>query len=137
MKHAKHGQVSTEIIILLVVIMGLFLILLTVSEKRDDQLAGIKKYLSAKDIADDVAWNINSALISGFGARRSFAIPAKLSDGTAFNVTVDGPSRSVLVEWGSRMYVAPLLTSNMTGNTTLAQGLVNVTNILGVIKVEE
>lgn len=134
---SKLAQVSTELIILLFVVMGLFLVLLTVSNSRETQLAGIKQYLSAKDVADTAAWSINTALVGGFGSRRSFFVPAKLVDGTEFNVTINASRRSVIVEWRNREYIAPLLTSDVIGNKTLAQGRVNVTNTIGVINVAQ
>ena len=133
----KLCQASTELMILLFIIMGLFLVMLSVSSSREDQLRGIKEYLSAKDIGDSVAWNINSAIVGGYGNRRALFIPAKLSDNTVFNLTVDAAARYVIIEWGSRYYTAPLLTSSIAGNTTLVQGRVNITNVLGVIEVAE
>ncbi len=133
----QKSQVSVELITLLVVLTGLFLVILSVSEHRENQLTGIKQYLSAKDVGDKVSWSINSALISGYGSKRTFYIPAKLLDGANFNVTINATARSVIITWVGRHYKSPLLTSNLTGNTSLSMGEVNITNIMGTINVSQ
>ena len=133
----KSSQVSVELITLLFILTALFLVVLSVSDHREAQLAGVKLYLSAKDIGDKVAWNINTAVISGFGSKRTFYLPAKLSDGSSYNVTINAATRAVIVTWKTRHYSSPLLTSNVVGNTSLSMGEINVTNVLGQINVTQ
>lgn len=133
------SQVSIDFIIVTSAMMLVFLFLLTVIDHRSTELSGITTRLSAKEVADNLAWNINEAFISGYGSKKSIFVPESLYDQTNFNLTVIPRARLVQITWGTgtQQYTSPLVTSNITGNLTLVQGMLNITNDEGTIKIEE
>ncbi len=137
MRPERKGQVTTELIIMSAVVFILFLFIAVIINQKNTQVIGYKRYLSAKDVGDQAAFTINQVYITGYGASNFFYVPASLSDGTSFNMTIYPSAREVVVEWGQQQYIAPLLTSDIAGNLTLLDGRVEVTNNVGEIDVSE
>jgi uncharacterized membrane protein (Fun14 family) len=126
-----------EFLVVLTFIMLIFLFLFTVISQRRDQLLSINRLLSAKETADSVAWNINEAFIAGYGTKKSIYLPNTLADNTNFSLKIIPKSRVVEIRWQQTQYLSPIVTSNITGNLTLAQGRLNITNSGGKIILEE
>lgn len=141
----KKAQISVEMVIISIAVLSMFLSIFYLIDHRNDEIEGIKDYLNAKDEADRLAWNINEVYIAGYGSVRQIYVSNVTRYNTPINLSVFSENRFVRVEWGERFYTSPLVTSRVSGNLTgvflenfsLTQGLVNISNVLGEIKIEQ
>jgi hypothetical protein len=140
----KKSQMTTELIIVSALILGIFLTLFSIIDYRNNEISSTKNYLGAKDAANEVAWAINEVYISGFGTRKTIFVINTTKDTKPLNITVLPKNRLVLVEWENNFYTSPLVTSRVVGNNsilfeniTLHNGELRLTNTRGEIKLEQ
>lgn len=123
------GQGGVEFLVysaLLVLLLSLFLFS---SYSRQYELITLKINNEMKDLANNIAFEINEAVRAGDGYERKFYITASISN---FNVTVG--KYYISVEWGNGKTVySNIITQNITGN--FSKGFNKINNTKGVIYV--
>ena len=134
----KKAQLSVELILLLIVLLGLFLPAYVLVQERSSQLSQQQILLRAKIIADDLASHINAVYLAGPGTNISLLYPSTLEGNLSYTLQVYPLSRVVLLQWTidghSHRYTAPLLTSNVT-SLPLRQSI-NLKNIAGGVSLD-
>jgi len=136
----KKAQISTELIIVLSALLIIFLIIISILNKRSDEYFFNQRYMNAKEYSEKVASQLNTVFLSGPGTRARVELPQTLRDNTNYSINIYPQQHVVEIAWLSknniRHYSSQILTSNITGKISNINGNINITNIEGGIVIE-
>ena len=128
------GQVSTEFMIFVSILVVIMTIFLWSNTSMNYQAIGIKANAEAKKLCDRIAFEINSAVRIGNGYKRIFFVDENLYGISNFNISVS--EYSVFIDWDEKSVSSSIIVKNITGKITTGQnlienkeGIINVTNI--------
>ncbi len=107
------GQVSTEFMIFVSILLVLMLILLLNNTSMSYQLIGIKSDAEAKKLCDRIAFEINSASRVGNGYKRNFFVDENLYGISNFTMSVN--EYYVSLDWGKKSVSSSIIVKNITG----------------------
>ena len=136
----KRSQISTELIIVLSAMLIIFIIIISIMNKRSDEYFYNRRLLDAKEYSEEVASQINTVYLAGPGTKAKVELPQTLMDNTNYSINIYPQHHSIEITWMSkdniRHYSSQVLTSNITGNISNINGDINITNINGGIVIE-
>ncbi|MBI2110367.1 hypothetical protein HYT51_01135 [Candidatus Woesearchaeota archaeon] len=127
------AQVSIELMIVVIVVVGIFSFILTAISGRESEFVSTRTTLHAKEVAEGVAFSINEVFLAGPNATRKIAIPETLRGNIPYNITYYENARLLYLSYDTKNYSVPLLTSNITGEFT--KGNINISYVKGGITV--
>lgn len=129
----QKGEISTEFIVLIGLILIIFTFMMTIIGMKNRDISESMIYSDAQKIADIIASEINTASrIEGYF--REFSIPEKISGFQSYSVNISTDFRFVQVKWNNKNTISNIVTSNVTGNVN--PGLNKIRNEEGVIIIE-
>ncbi|MBU2561186.1 MAG: hypothetical protein KKD17_02730 [Nanoarchaeota archaeon] len=136
----QKAQISTEFIIIASAALVVFLIILSIAGKRNDELYSARTTLYARQEADKLASSINTILLAGDGTQKTVSLPETLRDDEGYTINIYPSSRLVEITWNysgkNRQYKAPLITADITGDMSPLSGTTfTISNIDGGIVV--
>ncbi|MFB6208500.1 MAG: hypothetical protein ABEJ69_04055 [Candidatus Nanohaloarchaea archaeon] len=102
----SKGQVAIEFMTLVGFSMLLLAIMMGFVAKKQSQAVQYHNYQNARDIAENVAFQAEMALVQGEGYSRKFFLPTALA-GKNYNVTVR--NNTVYLAWGEEFVTEPTL----------------------------
>ncbi|MFQ5405547.1 MAG: hypothetical protein ACE5DI_00105 [Candidatus Micrarchaeia archaeon] len=128
-----RGQPSVEMITmvsLLVIILAGFSL---VAFQNYSEFVVDRQFIEAKEVARQVATEINTAISVGSGYGRMFALRESFYGGEDYVVRTLPNDQVVEITWGSYRYTVPILSSNVE-EKTLVNGNNTISNQGGLIK---
>lgn len=135
------GQMSTELIALVAVLMFVLTLFSIISFSNSNQIIRNSEVASGGQLCSQFASEFNSAVIAGPGYVRSFSLPASLSSGGDYTLRLYGSGQMVEVWRSTILCSTPLLSSNSSfqGNScnpfcSIPAGKVTITNVQGSIQ---
>jgi hypothetical protein len=126
------GQVSTEVMILLAVLLVMFLAIIATINHRENILSSSTSHLYAKSVGDNFAALINAVFLAGDGTTANISLPESLKDNSKYDLSVQPAARLVIMTWSSRnetrTYTSPIVTGSVSGNLSGITGTVAILN---------
>jgi len=113
------GQVSTEFMIFVSILVVMMTIFLWSNTSMSYQAIGIKSDTEAKKLCDRISFEINSASRAGNGYKRSFYVDENLYGISDFTISVS--EYSVFVDWNGKSVSSSIIVKNITGNIVPGQ----------------
>ncbi len=136
----KKSQLSTELIITLSALLIMFLIIISIMNKRSDDYFYNKRLMDAKEYSEKISSQINILFLAGPGTKAHVELPQTLRDNTPYSINIYPQHHIVEITWMSknniRHYSTQILTSNISGKLSNISNDVNITNTDGGIFVE-
>lgn len=133
----KKSQTIAEFIIMLSVVLVIFVVFFNVFDETRDEISILNAELLAKQQAQKLASGIDSVYLAGSGSRMNVYLPDTLKGGINYNITIMPQKHILYVQYShfqdTRVYQFPIITGNITGNTTDINGGINLTNTDGEI----
>ena len=123
----KKGQISTEFLIIASMALIVFSILLSIADRRNDELYAMRTTLYAREEADTLASNIHSIFFAGDGAQKTVSLPETLRDGTNYTIAIYPSNHLLEITWSSQGEQKSYTTTLVTANVTALSGLYNTT----------
>jgi hypothetical protein len=125
------SQVGIEFITYVILLLIVLSILLYSATSRQYELISIKSNLEAKEMCDDISFEINEATRAGNGYERRFYVKENLFGSSSFNISIE--NYSVSIDWDGRSTSCSIITNNVVG--TIDKGWDSINNSNGVIYV--
>lgn len=126
------SQVSTDLIIVLSVLLIVFSSVATTVNHRNEELTSSRTRLYAKALCERIATDINTVFLAGDGAKKTVELPELLKDNSNYLVNIYPKSHIVEIFWfygnETRHYSCPILFGDLAGNLTNILDDFNVTN---------
>ena len=135
-----RGQVSIELLIIMIILVGIFSFILTTTTSRQSEFVSSRDILHAKEIVDEVAFSMNEVFLAGSNTTKTLTLPSNLRGGANYTLLFYDKARLLEIRYSynttfNTSYTAPLLTSNITGSFPVAGGIVNITYISGGLNI--
>jgi len=132
MKMARKGQAATDMLLSFAFLLIVFLIVLVIVKQRTDFSVKEQVRLEAKEVADRLAQEINSVYLAGEGMEKNYYLPGSLRGKDSYNLSIYAEHGFVEVMWialgETRVYDAPLITRDVTGDLVNLFGRVSIIN---------
>lgn len=125
------AQVSIEFITYVILLLVVLSALLYSATSKQYELIGIKSNLEAKELCNDISFEINEAVRAGNGYERRFYVKESLFGISDFNISIE--NYFVSIDWNGRSSSCSIITNNIIGN--IAKGWNSINNTNGVIYV--
>ncbi len=127
------AQISVDFIIVISIALIIFLYLFTAADKRSDELYSKTTSLYARSVSDQLASNINSVYLAGYGFKKTVLLQETLKDNSNYNINIYPVEHLIKISWNNRQYSSPVLTSSISGTLSSLKGEYEIANIDGVI----
>jgi uncharacterized protein (UPF0333 family) len=130
----QKGEISTEFIFLIGLILIFFVIIIIVVGIKNRDITESMVYTDSQRLSDIIASEINTAArINGY--YREIDLPSKLVNGENYSVLINTNFRFVEVVWGEgRGTTSKIVTGNVSG--TAKPGVNRIRNSGGLIIIE-
>jgi hypothetical protein len=125
------GQGSIEFLVYVALLVFFLVIFLYSSSSRQYELIMMKQESEMKDLANNLAFEINEASRAGDGYERTFFMSLYTPSPAKYNSSIE--SSFVTIDYNDRSVSVPLVTRNVFGNFTPDANRIN--NTKGVIYV--
>ncbi len=110
-----RGQVSTEFMIFMSILLLIVSILLWSNLSLQYRMMGLKSNVEAQKLCDKIAFEINSATRAGEGYKRRFYVDENLYGASDFEISVE--YYSVFIDWDGKSATSSIITKNITSGT--------------------
>ena len=124
------GQISIEFMIFLSILLIIFIVFVSSGTSIRYKLIEIKSNVEAKELSDEIAFEINTAVRIGDGYERGFYVEDSLFWGD-FNISVG--NYFVFIDWSEKSVGSSIITKDIVGSIVKGWNTINNTN--GIIYV--
>ena len=125
------GQVSFEYLVYFTLILLISSFFIINQLNTNQRLNHLKMDVEADELAEKIAFEINSAVIAGDGYERKFFLEEKIGGYSSY--TVETGDYYILVDWDGRSKIASINTKSVNG--TIGEKWNLIRNVNGVIYV--
>ena len=130
---SRKAEISMEFVIFIGILMAFFVFYFGVIGAKTKDINEATVFTNAKDIADQIAYEINTATKTD-GYYRQFTIPKELMERDGYSVEIDTSSRLVVLRWNGNNVVSNLITDQIYGNVSPGTNMIR--NEGGLIVIE-
>jgi hypothetical protein len=140
----RRGQLSMDFLVIVIFAFIVFLSMFQIYADQTNYASITEGRVSALRVGSIIARTINEVLKAN-GTSALAVIPGSLDTSDTYFVSINGPGRRVDIFWPisstNKSLGVPILTSNMTGLSSLSktagsnQSILNITNINGAINI--
>jgi len=126
----KKTQVSVDFVVVFSILLLVFLSVLVIMNKRDNEFLASKTKFYAKSVCDRVATEINMVCLAGDGAKKTVKLSRTLKDNNYYLLRVHPTSHIIEVLWvynNELMHHSCPIVCGVTGNISVG-GDFNVSN---------
>ena len=127
------GQAAFEFLVYVGIVVLIMAVFIWNSLSLQNQSMYTKIDVEEKKLCDTIAFEINSAVRSGYGYHRKFFVPNSFSGITDFTISVS--EYSVFIDWGGKSVSCSIIIKNITNTNVINKGFNIIENKEGTISV--
>ena len=125
------GQISVEFLVLISILIVMFTVFIFSEQSLRQRMFYIKSSEEMKNLCENIAFEINSAVKLGDTYKRNFYIEECILGVSDFQISIE--TYSVFIDWNGKSTACTIATKNITGE--IEKGWNSIENINGTIYV--